>query len=322
MESLPPKPHTPVSSAPHTHRWWHRPPQHVLLIGSGAALERIHHTLQQTQPSCIFVGLFTDEPTALSPSLQTLHKGALQDLFNFLPTHNDIHDIYAALPAESAPQVDLLSKYSDTHGIRFFYVPPYQIFGGYQHSLSLRGIALLTHRKEPLARSSNAALKRTFDFLVSTLVLLMTFPIFFLYTFISVKRHDSAQAILLIHSLSGLDGQVFRAYSFNLPHHPRLAHLPRFLNVWKGDMSLVGHAPYPVHLTEYYQEALSHFMVHHFGRPGLITPTAPTAPSSADTSAAKLEQQLKADIDYIENWTFLRDLRILFSRSLHPSSCT
>lgn len=280
-------------------RWWQRRPRRVLLVGRGEALERIHQSLLQAPRPCEFVGFFD----------------TLQDLFNFLPTHDDIDDIYAALPTEDASQVDFLSKYSDTHGIRFFYVPPYQIFGGYQQSLCLNGTALLTHQREPLTLFPNAPLKRTFDFLVSTLVLLLTFPLTFLYAFISVKRRDAAQAVLITHSLSSLEGKVFRAYSFNLPHHSHLALLPRFLNVWKGDMSLVGPAAYPVHLTQHYEQALSQFMVHHFGRPGLTGAAQKAGLCLPNPTPSDLAQRLNADIDYIENWTFLRDLRILLSRS-------
>lgn len=316
MESRTLTSHTSASASEPARHWWQRVPRRVLLIGRGEALERVHRSLLQAQRSCEFVGLFDNQPALLSPALSALHKGTLQDLFNYLPTHDDIDDIYAALPAEDASQVDFLSRFSDTHGIRFFYVPPYQIFGGYQQSLSLCGTALLTHRREPLTHFPNAALKRTFDFLVSTLVLL-TFPFTFLYTFISVKRRDAAQPVLITHSLSSLEGQVFRAYSFNLPKHSRLALLPRFFNVWKGDMSLVGPAAYPVHLTQLYEQALSPFMVHHFGRSGLTGAAQKAGLCVPNPSPSDLAQRLTADIDYVENWTFLRDLRILLSRSPH-----
>lgn len=292
---------------------WARAPRRVLLVGGGAVLERVRRSLANPDAHRQIVGLFCDEGADLSAELQAARLGSLHDLFSYLPAHEDVDELFAALPAEAAEQVDFLSKYADTHGIRFFYVPPYQIFGGYQQSLTFDGTALLVHRREPLSRLRNAALKRGVDLLCSSVALLVMFPLSFLYVLVSVKRRDAATPVLIGEEMSGLDGRVFRAWRFNLAEGAALRHLPRLWNVWRGDMSLVGHAPYPLRLTQDYAQTLAHFMVHHFGRPGLKSLSQLKGLGGETLTAAQRERVVETEIAYVERWSFGLDLRILFS---------
>lgn len=311
----------PPASSPRAARGksrWGRAPRRVLLVGGGAVLERVRRSLARPGSHRQIVGLFCDEGADLSAELQAVRLGSLHDLFGYLPAHDDVDELFAALPAEAAEQVDFLSKYADTHGIRFFYVPPYQIFGGYQHSLTLDGTALLTHRREPLSRLRNAALKRGFDLLCSSVALVVLFPLSFLYTLVRAKRKDAAAPVLIGEEMGGFDGRVFRAWRFNAAAGTALRHLPRLWNVWKGDMSLVGHAPYPLRLTQDYTQTLAHFMVHHFGRPGLRSISRLRGLGGDALTAAQRERVVEAEIAYAEGWNFGLDLRILFSRNPKP----
>lgn len=299
-------------------RRWARAPRRVLLVGGGAVLERVRRSLANPDGRRQIVGLFCDEGADLSAELQAVRLGTLHDLFSYLPAHEDVDELFAALPAEAAEQVDFLSKYADTHGIRFFYVPPYQIFGGYQHSLTLDGTALLVHRREPLSRLRNAALKRGVDLLCSGVALLALFPLSFLYVLVNTKRKDAAAPVLIGEEMGGLDGRVFRAWRFNVAEGAALRYLPRLWNVWTGDMSLVGHAPYPLRLTQDYAQTLARFMVHRFGRPGLKSLSRLRGLGGYALTAAQRERVVEAEIDYVERWSFGLDLRILFSRSPKP----
>jgi len=297
---------------------WARAPRHVLLVGSGTALERVRRSLASPNGCRQIEGLFCDEDAVLSSELQTIRLGSIHDLFSYLPAHEDVDEMFAALPAEAAEQVDFLSKYADTHGIRFFYVPPYQIFGGYQHSLTLDGTALLTHRREPLSRLRNAALKRGFDFLCSSVALLTLFPLSFIYVFVCVKHKNTVEPVFVGQEMSGLDGRVFRAWRFNTSEDSALRYLPRLWNVWKGDMSLVGHAPYPLRLTKDYTQTLSKFMIHRFGRPGLKSLSRLRGLGGDTLTAEQREQMVETEIAYVERWNLGLDLRILFSRVPKP----
>ena len=84
--------------------------------------------------------------------------------------------------------------------------------------------------------------------------------------------------------------------------------LPQFFNVLKGDMSLVGPRPEVPFYVEQFKEEVPLYMVKHQVRPG-ITGWAQVNGLRGDTS---IEERIRHDVYYIENWTLLFDIKILF----------
>ena len=86
-----------------------------------------------------------------------------------------------------------------------------------------------------------------------------------------------------------------------------LDELPQFFNVLKGDMSLVGPRPEVPFYVEKFKKEIPLYMLKHTLRPG-ITGLAQIKGLRGDTSIA---ERIEEDINYIENWTFWGDVRIL-----------
>ena len=84
--------------------------------------------------------------------------------------------------------------------------------------------------------------------------------------------------------------------------------MPQFFNVLKGDMSLIGPRPERPFYVEKFKEEIPKYMVKHQVRPG-ITGWAQVHGWRGDTS---IEKRIECDIYYIENWSFLLDIKILF----------
>ena len=95
-------------------------------------------------------------------------------------------------------------------------------------------------------------------------------------------------------------GAILRKFSID--------ELPQFFNVLKGDMSLVGPRPEVPHYVQQFKEEIPLYMVKHQVRPG-ITGWAQVNGLRGDTS---IEERVRYDIYYIENWNFFFDLKILF----------
>jgi putative colanic acid biosynthesis UDP-glucose lipid carrier transferase len=90
-----------------------------------------------------------------------------------------------------------------------------------------------------------------------------------------------------------------------------LDELPQFLNVLKGEMSVVGPRPHMLSHTEYYSQAIDDFMYRHQVMPG-ITGLAQVSGYRGETKeVAAMAQRVDADIKYLSNWSFLLDLRIV-----------
>ena len=84
--------------------------------------------------------------------------------------------------------------------------------------------------------------------------------------------------------------------------------LPQFINVLKGDMSLIGPRPHMLYHTEVYSKLIGDYMVRHLAKPG-ITGWAQVNGCRGETKEVEdMERRVEHDIWYIEHWTPLLDL--------------
>ena len=87
----------------------------------------------------------------------------------------------------------------------------------------------------------------------------------------------------------------------------RLDEIPQFINVLKGDMSLVGPRPEQPQFVQKFRDELPRYMVKHQVRPGM-TGWAQINGYRGNTS---IEKRIEYDLYYIENWTMVFDMKIL-----------
>ncbi len=91
-----------------------------------------------------------------------------------------------------------------------------------------------------------------------------------------------------------------------------LDELPQFFNVLIGNMSVVGPRPHMLTHNEEYSELIEMFMVRHFLKPG-ITGWAQIKGFRGETKTVEdMNKRVEADLWYLENWSFLLDLKIVF----------
>lgn len=87
--------------------------------------------------------------------------------------------------------------------------------------------------------------------------------------------------------------------------------LPQFFNVLKGDMSIVGPRPHMLYHTEMYSKLIEKYMVRHFSKPGITGWAQVTGFRGETRELWQMEERVKRDIWYNENWSFLLDLEII-----------
>jgi putative colanic acid biosysnthesis UDP-glucose lipid carrier transferase len=91
-----------------------------------------------------------------------------------------------------------------------------------------------------------------------------------------------------------------------------LDELPQFINVLLGDMSLIGPRPHPIKLNEQFLPLIGNIMSRHYVKPG-ITGLAQCMGYRGETSTlSDMENRVRLDRYYIENWTFWLDIKIIF----------
>jgi len=194
------------------------------------------------------------------------------------------------------------------------------------HSIDLDGFSLTTN-VEPLGSSNYAIVKRMIDLIVSAFMMVLIAPLLFMIAFII--KFDSPGPALFVQKRVGRNGGVFSIYKFrsmfaNVPKYdispatsndPRLTRigrfirktsldeLPQLMNVFLGDMSLVGPRPeMPFIVQEYTAEQRQRLQVIP-GMTGLWQ-------LSADR-ASQIHENIQYDLYYIRNRGIFMDIAIL-----------
>ncbi|MEJ7913320.1 MAG: exopolysaccharide biosynthesis polyprenyl glycosylphosphotransferase, partial [Chitinophagaceae bacterium] len=200
----------------------------------------------------------------------------------------------------------------------------------------LNEIPVLSVRKEPLQDLDNRIRKRIFDIVVSSVVLVFILswlipilslliklnskgPVFFAQPrtgknnkeFLCIKfrsmkvntQADLQQASRNDQRITGL-GRFLRRTS--------LDEFPQFLNVLKGDMSIIGPRPHMLKHTDEYSRLVGKYMVRQFLKPGISGWAQVNGYRGETQTLEQMEGRVDHDIWYLENWSLMFDLRIMF----------
>lgn len=286
------------------------------------------------------IGAFSSEFSENIPP-EIKHLGGASDAIKYLEENPSCADaLYCSLSPkvpEEKEIVDKLIYICEQQLIAFNYVP--NMDGYVKRRLTydeFGGRSILKLHDEPLSIATNQVIKRTFDIVVSGLFLITVFPFIFLIVGTGVKL-SSPGPIFFKQKRTGYNGKSFDCLKFRsmrvsadadtkqaTADDPRktkfgdfirktsLDEFPQFINVFRGDMSLVGPRPHMEYHTEKYSELISDYMVRHLVRPG-ITGWAQVNGCRGETKTVEeMADRVEHDIWYLEHWTMMLDIEILF----------
>lgn len=91
-----------------------------------------------------------------------------------------------------------------------------------------------------------------------------------------------------------------------------LDELPQFVNVLMGNMSIVGPRPHAVAHNERYADVIDEYLARHRVKPGITGWAQVNGLRGETETLEKMQQRVRYDLYYIENWSLLFDLRIIF----------
>lgn len=87
--------------------------------------------------------------------------------------------------------------------------------------------------------------------------------------------------------------------------------LPQFINVWLGHMSVVGPRPHMLKHTEDYSRLVDRYMLRHIVKPGITGWAQVNGLRGQTDELWKMEKRVDFDMWYVENWTFMLDMKII-----------
>ena len=249
---------------------------------------------------------------------------------------NTIDEVWISLPLEQSARLEPVLAQLRNSTVNVRYVP--DMLGLF---LLNRGITeildmpMLDFSVTPM-QGFNRVLKRAEDVLLSLLILLLISPLLLLIA-LAVKL-TSRGPVLFRQKRHGWDGreiEVWKFRSMRLHHEtpgaltqaqrddPRLTRfgaflrrssldeLPQFINVLKGDMSIVGPRPHALEHNAQYMNLIDHYALRHTVKPG-ITGWAQINGWRGETETVdKMKGRIEHDLYYIEHWSLGFDLRII-----------
>lgn len=249
--------------------------------------------------------------------------GDICELEKYLKS-NFIDLLVIALPNSATDLINQVINVSELYGVKSQIIPDYyKLLPARPKMDDIDGLPLLHTRYVPLDTWGNKVVKRLFDFFSALIGLLLISPALLIIA-VMVKT-TSPGPIVYKQKRVGYNRRVFDMYKFRSMKYARedkpgwttehddrktkfgefmrshnIDELLQLVNVLKGDMSLVGPRPEQPAFVEQFMYEIPKYMIKHHVKPGM-TGWAQVNGWRGDTS---IEERIKCDIYYIENWTF------------------
>ena len=305
----------------------------VIIIGGGEVAKGLNdYFFSDNILGFKLLGVFSD----ISLSFNTnVNIGNLSEIKQF-SFDNEIDEIYYTRALTNTEEIKDLVDFSDQNLIRFKVVPDFSGFPLRRVNIDFfDNVPVLSFRKEPLKDNINRLLKRLFDIIFSSLVILLILS--WLYPLLAfLIKISSNGPILFKQKRSGLDNNEFMCLKFrsmkqnsdadskqatkndnrvtrvgSFLRKSSLDEFPQFFNVLNGDMSIVGPRPHMLAHTDQYSALIKKYMVRQLVKPG-ITGAAQVRGFRGETKELiEMEGRVKWDVWYIENWSLLLDINII-----------
>lgn len=310
-----------------------------IILGSGEMAQKAAYIMGDNWNGYHLMGYFArpdSQQLNIRPDGTKLERlGDKNDIMSYIEK-NHIDEIYISEVPSGTTGFKSLMQLCDKEMIRMYYMPS-TFYGEFRKAKvkEFGDIYVLSQYNEPLLDLRNRMQKRIFDLIVSLLFLCTLFPFILAIVYI-VSKITMPGPLFFKQKRTGYDGRDFYCYKFrsmkvnkdsdtvqavkNDPRvtkwgafmrHTNIDELPQFINVLKGDMSIVGPRPHMLAHTDYYSELISDYMIRHYVKPG-ITGWAQTHGERGETKTVDdMRRRVEKDIWYIEHWSFWLDIQII-----------
>jgi len=309
--------------------------RNLLIIGANKIGERFKEVITKNpEYGHRFVGFINNEK----------HNdvvGTYEELDDVLKKKN-VEDVVIALHSDSGVDLDEIVGVCNKNAVKIHVIPDYFKFlsGRFQIS-SVSNLPVITIREEPLNEFFRRFIKRLFDIIFSLLVIVFVIS-WFMPILILIIRIDSPGPAFFIQERFGMKRKPFKCIKFRtltfnkktsvefepiVKKDPRvtrigkilrrtnLDELPQFINVLKGDMSVVGPRPLTKGVDEVYQKAYKDVKMRYNVRPGLTGWSQINGlrgeVAGEEQNKQFIQEKMRFDLWYIENWSIKFDFQII-----------
>jgi len=310
----------------------------VAIAGTGAHVGAILDRIAQSPPPGFRAAAILDMFGAKNDNGSDVpHFDELSTFASYIRTHA-IPEVWIALPiTEARDVVRMLDTFRhDLVNVRFMPdVSQLAMFDG--EMVDLAGAPAINLVASPLSSYARVQ-KAVFDRVFAAAALVGIAPLMFAIA-LAIRLSSPGPALFRQHR-KGADGKVFTIYKFRTMRlhaaadgvvqqatrgDPRvtrigaflrrtsLDELPQFINVLRGDMSVVGPRPHAIEHDNLYQKIVDGYIHRYRVKPG-ITGWAQINGLRGETDRIdKMQRRIEADLYYLRNWSFALDMRIVLA---------
>lgn len=306
----------------------------TVIIGYGPSVKPAIEVMKDKWNGLHLLGIFCDDIID-EKELGVCKLGTIDETIGYIK-NNKVSEAFIYQPLTFDKRLKAILWECNLQVVRLFYIPAQQVRTNTNTFLRKFGDTyILASHHEPLLKMHRRVEKRTMDVAVSLLFLCTLYPLVYIVVAVITKLTNPGP-VYFKQERTGYNGKSFLCYKFRsmrinddadkkqatenddrvtkfgyFMRHYNIDELPQFINVLKGDMSIVGPRPHMLAHTEYYSELINEYMVRHYVRPG-ITGLAQISGCRGETKTVdEMKQRVEKDIEYIENWGFWRDIVII-----------
>jgi putative colanic acid biosynthesis UDP-glucose lipid carrier transferase len=307
----------------------------ILIIGYNETAKKLETYFEEEGINSQLLGFTEDEQNVTELSKHPI----LASINNTIEIAKELNveEIFSTITPEQNRYIYKLMTIAEKECIRFKIVPNFSLFINKPVYIDyIRDMPILSLRSEPLDDVGNRIKKRILDIVVSFLVIVFILswliPVLALLIFI-----ESKGPIIFSQLRSGKNNKNFHCYKFRsmrvnqesdekqaskndtritkvgrFIRKTSLDEFPQFINVFKGEMSIVGPRPHMVKHTSDYSKIVDQFMIRQFLKPGITGWAQINGFRGEITDPLQIKMRVNNDLWYLENWNIWLDVRIIF----------
>ena len=284
-----------------------------------------------------YLGFFSDKNYKNSECL-----GDLESVFKYV-TDNIVDEIYCSLSSLNKDQIKKINKFAIDKDIALKLIPNSSELYSKNQSVEYYDDALmvLNVNKLPFEFAENFYIKRVFDICFSLFVSIFLLSWLLPILWVLVKL-ESKGPLIFKQGREGINGEEFICYKFRSMQINELSdkvhatkndarvtkmgaflrktsmdELPQFFNVLLGNMSVVGPRPHLESLSLEYQKDVDDYLKRHIVKPGITGLAQVSGYRGEIKRKSDIKNRVRLDIFYIENWSFLLDIKIIIQTVLN-----
>lgn len=307
----------------------------VAVMGPAQMTTKIVSYLEAQKTVSIYGSIGDDECIYNSdnPALMESLNARLADAVK-----SGVKDVFVAINPDRMAEVHGLILAAEQQCVRLKFIP--DLAGSFASPFKVTHLdgqfPIITLRDEPLEQMENRVKKRLMDLIISGAVII--FLLSWLLPIIAILIRMQSKGPALFKQLrTGRNDIPFYCYKFRsmrlnadsdskqatrnddritpigrFLRSTSLDELPQFFNVFLGEMSVVGPRPHMLQHKEQYRSIVNQYMTRHFLKPGITGWAQVNGFRGEMRSDADMANRIKCDIYYLENWTAMFDVKIIF----------